>query len=363
MTDTATVTIDPIVVPESLEADDRGVMHAIARLGNAVALHDAGTSDLDDSAEELLPMWQDATDFVHVGYTASRDGEIAGVGILRMPASGDRTVEFDVWVDPPLWGQGIEEALLAVVEEEARRRGRHVLQTYTLHRPDTAGPRLDSPTGFGSIPAEDPQTRFLVDHGYALGQVERNSAFDLRGPYEHVETVLAESLRAAGPDYRLHEWTVPTPEHLLDGFARVRGRLATDMPAGELDIEEEVWDADRVRRREQRFAAMGMIVSITAVEHVPTGELVAYNDIGILAAEPDGVTRQFGTLVVKEHRGHRLGAIVKCANLLRWRAIAPRSPRITTFNAEENAHMLAINVELGFEPVSYAGAWKKVIAG
>ena len=361
MTDTPLLTIEPIVVPESLDADERGVMRAIERIGNAAALYDAGTSDLDSTAEEILPMWQDATDYVHSGFTASRGGEIVGVGILRMPGDGDRTVDHDVWVDPLLWGQGIEDALLEVVEDEARQRGRTVLQTFTLHRPDTPGPRLESPTGFGSIPADDRQTRFFLDNGYRLGQVERNSAFDLRGPYDRVEQLLAESLAAAGPDYRLHEWTIPTPEHLLDGFARCRARLSTDMPAGELVFEDEVWDAARVRRREDRFAAMGMIVSIAAVEHVPSGQLVAYNDIGILASDAEGPTHQFGTLVVKEHRGHRLGAVVKCANLLRWRDIAPRSTRISTFNAEENAHMLAINVAIGFEPVSYAGAWKKVI--
>lgn len=362
MTDSATrLVIEPIEVPASLAADHRGVIRAIERIGNAVAVHDAGTTDLDDTAEEILPMWQDRTDHERYGFTAALDGEIVGVGILMMPTDGQQTVDLDVWVDPPRWGQGVEEALLEVVEDEAAQRGRTVLHTYTLHRPDTPGPRRESPTGYGSIPADDRQTRFHAENGYVLGQVERNSAFDLRGSYDGVERLLDAAQATAGAGYRLHTWSIPTPEHLLEGFARCRARLTTDMPAGELLIEQETWDADRVRRREERFAAQGMIVSVAAVEHVPSGELVAYNDIGILTSAPDGPTHQFGTLVIDEHRGHRLGMVVKSANLLRWRSIAPRSTRISTFNAEENTHMLAINTAIGFVPVSYAGIWKKVL--
>lgn len=354
------LTITRIVVPESLNAPDAGPFLEMVRIANAVCIADAGHDYLNEGSEEVLGFWQDQSDWTQIGFAAERDGRI--LGAVKIMISNDEdvsSIEFDLMVDPEHWGEGAEEALLAAAEAEAHARSLATIQTWTLHRPDTGGARLTPPTGFGAIPAADRQTVFMVENGFTLEQVERNSVFDLHGPCDLVERKLAEATAAAGPDYRLVMWTAPTPAEYLDGFAEVLARMSTDAPSAGLVIDEQHWDAERVRRRDARQKAQGLTVSVACVQHLPTGTIAAYNELAI--ADRDGATQQYGTLVLKDHRGHRLGTIVKCANLLRWRELVPESPRVSTFNAEENRPMLDINEAIGFVPASYAGAWKKVL--
>jgi GNAT superfamily N-acetyltransferase len=366
MTDIAMprLTIGRIVVPATLDAPDAGPFLEMVRIANAVCQHDAGHDDLRQEPTELLGFWQDQTDWGQTGFWAERDGVILGVVTLRYAQeAGTTTLDFDLMVDPEHWGEGVEEALLAAAEDEAKVLGRTIIQTWTLHRPGTPGPKLTPSTGWGEIPAQDRQTVFQRANGFSLEQVERNSAFDLRGSFSLVESMLADAVAVAGDDYRVVAWTSPpTPDEFQDGYAYAISRMSTDVPQGGMVIEEETWDAERVRRRDARLAAQGHMVSVACVQHVPTGVIAAYNELVITEADRTGATHQYGTLVLKEHRGRRLGTIVKCANLIRWRDLVPESPRVSTFNAEENRHMLDINEAIGFVPVSYAGAWKKVLA-
>jgi len=363
MTDIATspLTVRQLVPPAAIDAPDAGAFLRMIEIANAACREDAGHGDLDEDPLEALVAWHDQTDWGRTGFLAERDGEIIGVANLVYPQeAGARTAEFDVMIAPGRWGEGAEQALLSAVEDEARRLGRTTIQMFTLHRAGGTGPMLAPSTGWGAIPADDRQTVFCLASGLTLEQVERNSAFDMRGSFEHVERMLAEALDKAGTAYRPVAWTSPTPEIYQESLAYAMSRMSTDVPTGGLDIDEEKWDAERIRRRDARLKAQGFTVSVACVEHVPTRRIAAYNELAI-AGEHSGATHQWGTLVLKEHRGRRLGAIVKCVNLRRWRDLVPESPRVSTFNAEENRHMLGINEALGFAPVSYAGAWKKVL--
>lgn len=354
---TAGLEITALTVPTTLDDPDAADFHAFVALNNAVCLNDTGLTDLDSTAAELLPQWQDLTDHVNSTFLARERGEIVGAVTVTHATAEPTSAEFDLMVVPENWGRGIERALLSAAEREVRALGRKIVQTWTLHRPDPGDSPLVPKTGWGRV-SRTPLAQLLADDGFTLEQVERNSAFDLQGDPGRVERMLAAALAVAGDDYRLVEWTVPTPPELRDGYAWAQSRMSTDVPSGELEIDEETWDAERVARRDARFVEGGQTVSVAAVEHVPTGTLAAFNEL-VIGADLTGVTHQYNTLVLKEHRGHRLGQIVKCANILRWRGIAPDSPRITTFNAEENRPMLDINEAMGFEPASYAGAWQK----
>lgn len=352
------ISITPLVIPATADAADSAEFRAMVELGNRAAELDAGIDDLRDTVEQVLPSWLDQSDRIRRGFIARRRGEIVGAGSLTTATQhGTTAAEIELMLLPAHAQDGVGAALLERLEREARVLGRRVLQTWSLH-PASGGERMLTPaTGWGEV-AATPLSDLLEARGYGLEQVERNSALPLDTALRDAEERLAEAVAFAGADYRVVSWTLPTPPELRAAYGDMIARMDTDVPSGDLENTVETWDAERISRRDATLAAGAQTVSVAAVVHGPSGAMVAFNELNI-GADLTGVTHQWGTLVVTEHRGRRLGTIVKCANILRWRSIAPHSPRISTFNAEENRPMLDINEAIGFVPASYAGGWQK----
>ena len=348
----------PLTIPETVDAADAGDFVEMARVRNLVYGEISGHDDHGIAADELLPHYKPDEDEIRLIWVVVVDGEIVGrIGIDLPLEEGSRIAYWLIELRKAVWGRGIGAAAHDLIERSAREHGRSTLQSWAEH-PAADGPRIHPPTGFGDIPL-DHAARFFRRHGYTLEQVERVSAFDLGGSMTAVEQ-LRDRARGASPEYRTVRWLAPTPPELAEGYAWMKSRMITDTPAAALEFDEEVWDAARVARHDARYVDAGRTLQVTAAQHIATGELCAFNEL-VIGKDRREATHQEDTLVLSDHRGHRLGMLVKCEALLSWRDVAPESPRVITYNAEENRPMLDINEAIGFVPIAYEGAWKKVL--
>lgn len=349
----------PLAIPIELDDTDAAQdFRSLTDVRNRIYREVSGHDDHGLTSEELLPYYRrDEYEIRHLWLVLLDGLPVGRVGVDIPLEEGSRVAFWVIELVRDVWGQGIGSAALDIVEQTARDFGRTVLQTWAEH-PDAPGPRLEPPTGSGSIPY-DHIARFFLRHRFTLEQIERNSALDLNGSIATIDALAAEA-RAASPDYRVVQWFAPTPAEFVPGYGWMKSRMITDAPSAGMEFDEEVWDAARVARHDEAYTAAGGTLHVTAAQHIATGELCAFNEL-VIGADRTKATHQKDTLVLREHRGHRLGMLVKCENLRTWRTIAPESPRVLTYNAEENRPMLDINETIGFTPVAYEGAWKKVL--
>ncbi|MCK6065632.1 MULTISPECIES: GNAT family N-acetyltransferase [Microbacterium] len=360
-TSPAGLELRPLPLPASVDADDAGDFVEMVRVRNLISTEISGHDDFHLAPHELLPAYAPDPNERRMLWVVVLDGEMVGrVGVDIPLEEGSRVAYWLVELRRSVWGRGIGTAASELVERTARAHRRTVLQSWAQH-PASADPRLPSPTGFGSVP-RDHSARFYLRHGHTLEQVERISALDLTDPRlnAHLQGLL-EQATVAAEGYRVVQWELPTPPEFVEGYAWMKSRMITDAPAAGLEFDEEVWDADRLRRHERFYLDARRRMLVTAAQHVDSGDIVAFNEL-VVGGDGTQATQQEDTLVLSEHRGHRLGMLVKCAALIAWRSVAPGSPRVLTTNAEENRPMLDINEAIGFVPIAYEGGWKKVLS-
>lgn len=354
-------TIDELTIPRTLGGPEGDDFRATIDVRNAVEADALGSGEFAYSAEELLPGWHNDYEPRRL-FAARVSGVIVARAIVETRTEGSADAAWlMIQVLPEHRGRGIGTALAERLEAIATAAGRTHLHAYAPARA-TPGERLASPTGFGSVPAGDPGVRFLSTRGWSLEQVERCSRLAL--PLDRAQlTARLEAARAvSGPDYRTHVWGDRTPARWLDDLARLITRMSTDAPTAGMDTGEEVWTAERVAEADERNAASPLRQVMVAIEHLPSGQLVGYTELWA----PPETTRAIGqgnTIVVREHRGHRLGMLLKLEGLARVHELYPGHPSVVTFNAEENTPMIAVNEAVGFTAIAYEGAWKKVFPG
>jgi len=339
--------VEEILPPLTIDADDAADFIAATAVKNAIEEEGYGTDELSYTAAESLPGWHDADRPIRL-FVVRVDGRIVARAFYSIKLADEtRTAWIGGGVLAPFRDDGIGTALLDRVLDVARGDGIRKLIVYAVSRGGDGEP-LVPPTGFGSVPRDNPEVGFLLNRGFSLEQVERGSrlALPVRVPF------------AEPAGYRLHFWIGRTPERWLPDMANLHTRMSTDAPSAGLEEPEEIWTADRLREDEERFEASPRTELVAVVEHEASGNLVAFSVLSA-PAELERPVAQEDTLVLAEHRGRRLGMLLKAANIDHLQRVRPGHPAIITFNAEENRHMLDVNEAVGFVPIGYEGAWKK----
>lgn len=351
--------IQELPLPERLDDETGRDFIAAVAVRNAVEMAGYGTPEVAYPPEELLSHWLD----VHEPkrwWVARVDGTVVARGVLEWQLEDDERVAWvSIQVHPDHARRGIGTALASTVEAAAREQGFRRMLAYAVS-PDGPGERLVPPTGAGSVPAENREVRFLLDRGWRLEQIARASRFALPADRAELESRRAGAAGRAG-DYRVHTWRGPTPGRWLEDQAVLLTRMSTEEPTAGLEQPEDVWDAQRVIDYDALAAASPVTTFTAAAEHVPSGRLAAFTQLSVPHDRGRPVT-QGDTLVLREHRGNRLGMLLKAENLLALEELAPGHPSVLTWNAEENRRMLEVNEAVGFVPIGYEGAWRKDLA-
>jgi GNAT superfamily N-acetyltransferase len=273
-----------------------------------------------------------------LGLHRDADARVIGMVQVHLPHWDNTHLAFiEVVVDDAERRQGLGRWLFETGVERARQEGRRVVLTGCYD--DSPGIEFAKAMGLDRASQEVRRRQHLrtldrarLDKEYAAAQ-DRAAAYDL--------------VWLAGP----------VPDELMDDVVALSAAI-NDAPTDDLDIEDDVFSSERIRAFETSQAAHGRRIYRLIARERNSGELAGHTIVGVEAERP-WHGWQFDTSVLRAHRGHRLGLVLKIA-MLHWLAEEePQLLTIDTWNAKSNKHMIEVNEVLGYEILVSGSTWQK----
>jgi GNAT superfamily N-acetyltransferase len=263
-----------------------------------------------------------------------------GCYLIVLPMRANQTVAWCLLcITPQRRRKGFGTELLSHCGERARQAGRTRLRAHVRD---------------GS-----PGAAFAAAKGARGGIDEISRALDIDADLPDRLAALQRDALPYAAGYELLSWDGVTPEQFLDEVVRVHAAMA-DAPRDE-GVEPSTWNADVVRTFDQRFAAQGLRLYSVAARHQGSGQFAALTQVAADPALPEWAHQSI-TAVAPAHRGHRLGLLVKIAMLEQLALKRPTTRHIRTGNAGLNAHMIAINEQLGYYVSDVYRSWELDLA-
>jgi GNAT superfamily N-acetyltransferase len=202
---------------------------------------------------------------------------------------------------------------------------------------------------------DTPGAAFAKAKGAASGHADILRTLTITAATPDRLAALRPAAEQAAAGYELLSWRGVPPEEQLSQLAVVLQSME-DAPMNEGE-EPTAWDADRVREVAENEAASGLDAFTVVARHVASGDLAAYTQLVPAPGMPEWAAQQ-NTVVLPQHRGHRLGLLVKIAMMDLLARQAPEVRHVITGNAGQNNHMIAINEQLGYKISSITRTWE-----
>lgn len=284
-------------------------------------------------------------------YLARLDGKpVARLDVTFPTLDNLSNMFMSIEVVPEFRRRGIGRALWEKALERARANDRTTIISNTAW----TLPGLEAGDG-GAGPAFAEAIGFTNAN---LPEVMRR--FDLSTLDEGQLEAIFEKAKSKSKGYRLVHWRDEAPEEYVDDISYLDSRMVSDAPMGDLAVEPDEVDAARTREAERISKLRGRTSYHTGAVHEESNRLVAWTTLA-RDTELDWHCWQQITIVEPEHRGHRLGALVKVANLRYYLDNEAGTKVIDTFNAYVNSYMISINEEMGFRPLYSFQNWQREV--
>ena len=309
------------------DAEPGGAVAGVVAVRNAVDATDAPwllPKTLRSVTADLTWGWDGEPDTAFLGTV---DGEPVAVGTVSTSEHDNLHLAWlGVKVHPAHRRRSLGSQLLEEMVAEARRLGR---TTFGSDAWDS-----DAFAAFAKTHGFEPASR-AVNRRQVLADVDLD---DLRRRHD--------AALPAARDYELVRRPGRTPDDELEAVAEMAAAI-NDAPTDDLDIEDEVFSADRIRGYEHAQEARGASLYRVFARHRDTGALAGHTVVAVDGEVPTHA-EQHDTSVVAAHRGHRLGLLLKADMVLWLREAEPQLERIDTWNAESNDQMIGVNELMGY---------------
>ena len=279
-------------------------------------------------------------------------GPVVGEAVLFLPQQDNLdTIDVGLMVHPDARGRGVATALVEqVLVPQIEAHGRDLV-SYWEAAP--AQGDVDDP----ALPANRLARR--------LGVTRKNVGVCRVLPLP-VEEDLLDRLRDEARErmdgYRILLWTDRVPSEHLAAYGVLLRQLDLDEPDEDFEYDPPEYTPERIQTMEQRRAEAGTR-SLTAVAVAPDGTFAGNSEVHVQDTAGTQLAWQENTLVMPEHRGHRLGLALKEATHRLLQAEFPEVRAIVTSNSHVNPWMIAINERLGYREafrwVGYQGRWSQ----